>query len=354
MSSQKRLLELSMMNVLFCMLVILIHVSSEPVSVLSKDSAAYIAVMAPQRLSSFVVQGFIFLSGLKLFLHPEREFDFIAFLIKRIKLIIAPYLLWVLLYYCYFVSIGYFPFRFGDLLRYILVGDLVAHFYFVIIIVQFYLLVPLFRVFVKKAPAAVLLLTALLITLVCSRYLPAILELVGVQNFAYNDRVFTSYLIYWTLGCLVGRHYQAFKAKVYRYRYAVTIAFVLTAAIDLVLYDLSMRRLFRFAFLDEFHILYCIAAIFFVFLITDKLAKHIGKRGVSVLGTIDRSTYHIYLCHCLFIFWLNNKMTELGLVSIGQRFIVRLVFVYILSFLMCAGWQLCKSAADRRLSRGIS
>lgn len=60
MSSQKRLLELSMMNVLFCMLVILIHVSSEPVSVLSKDSAAYIAVMAPQRLSSFVVQGSYF------------------------------------------------------------------------------------------------------------------------------------------------------------------------------------------------------------------------------------------------------------------------------------------------------
>lgn len=66
MEKRNRLPELSYLNLTFCILVALIHILSEPVSSLDRSSLQYFVVMIPHRLSSFVVQGFIFLSGLKL------------------------------------------------------------------------------------------------------------------------------------------------------------------------------------------------------------------------------------------------------------------------------------------------
>ena len=97
---QKRLSELSYMNLFYCVLVVFIHVSSEPVTTLERSSLQYFAVMIPWRLSAFVVQGFIFLSGVKLFLNMREPFDTVAFWCKRVKSIILPYILWVLIYYC--------------------------------------------------------------------------------------------------------------------------------------------------------------------------------------------------------------------------------------------------------------
>ena len=62
----KKKTELSFLNVFFCALVILIHVLSAPVTQLEKQSVQYALVFFPWRLSAFVVQGFIFLAGLKM------------------------------------------------------------------------------------------------------------------------------------------------------------------------------------------------------------------------------------------------------------------------------------------------
>ena len=64
----KRKNELSLLNIIFCLLVIFIHIASAPIAGLSKGSWQYGVFFVPWRLSSFVVQGFIFLSGLKMFL----------------------------------------------------------------------------------------------------------------------------------------------------------------------------------------------------------------------------------------------------------------------------------------------
>ena len=64
----KRRIELSLLNVLFCLIVIMIHILSYPVSQLDVGTAEYTAVMLLWRLMSFVVQGFVLLSGLKMFL----------------------------------------------------------------------------------------------------------------------------------------------------------------------------------------------------------------------------------------------------------------------------------------------
>ena len=139
---KKRVYEISVLNVLFALLVIFIHVSSNPVSVLDKTQLPYMAVLSLWRLSSFVVQGFIFLSGFKMFFGRKDKFEPGKFYFGKVKNIILPYILWVVIFYFYFRIRGFVPEQnhFTAIVRHIFVGDLVGHFYFIPIIVQFYIL----------------------------------------------------------------------------------------------------------------------------------------------------------------------------------------------------------------------
>ena len=71
----KKRRELDVCNVAFCVLVILIHVLAEPVTQYRQDSVLYVLALGPWRLSAFVVQGFLFLAGVKLFVTRKSQSD---------------------------------------------------------------------------------------------------------------------------------------------------------------------------------------------------------------------------------------------------------------------------------------
>ncbi|MGN1116853.1 MAG: hypothetical protein ACI4TH_09805, partial [Candidatus Ornithomonoglobus sp.] len=65
---QDRKNEISIINALLCLIVVLIHIVSAPLSRLTIDAPIYKYFLAFHRLSAFVVQAFIFISGMKAFL----------------------------------------------------------------------------------------------------------------------------------------------------------------------------------------------------------------------------------------------------------------------------------------------
>jgi len=101
-TKNRHLTEFSICSVIFCLIVVFIHVSSEAVTLYNKQSVIYIIVLSLWRLSSFVVQGFIFLSGLKLFL-KSGGFSYKRFYISRLKRVVIPYIVVFCLFYLYFV-----------------------------------------------------------------------------------------------------------------------------------------------------------------------------------------------------------------------------------------------------------
>lgn len=141
---QKRKSEITLFSLLMCVLVIFIHVTSWTLTAMDRTSVKYLLLLFPWRLSAFVVQGFVFLSGVRLFL-SAKPFDYGRFLRGRIRRIVFPYLAWVAIYYACFIAIGWYRFSFRDLAEYVFLGTLCSHFYFVVIILQFYLLMPLWR-----------------------------------------------------------------------------------------------------------------------------------------------------------------------------------------------------------------
>lgn len=322
--------EISFLNVLFCLMVIFIHICSEPVSDLTRGSLGHVVVFTLWKLSSFVVQGFIFLSGMKLFL-SKKQVSYFSYAESRFSKIYLPYILTVCVYYIYFCLKNYFGFSIGDLCTYILSGELSAQFYFVVVIMQFYLLRPLWSAAVEYVPKGALITLSLIITAVGVTLLP---RLFG----AFNDRVFTTYLIYWILGCIAGAGYEKFSRSIIKHRRNLVPAFLVVALAEVLL---SYTSALPYYLSELLHIAYCTLAILFCMLLSKKVCDQFAKKRLFRL--INASSYYIYLWHVLVIFVTNSALDLAGISSMGVRFLLRAISAYAFSILLCGAYVKIKN-----------
>lgn len=329
----KRKAELSWLNVVFCLLVVLIHVLSKPVSQMDRASWQYLAVLVPQRLAFLAVPGFFLLSGVKLCLRPPENLGY--YYLRRCLTIFLPYLLAVVLYFLYFLRIGWVESSFRCLARYWLVGDISSHFYFVVALVQFILLTPLWLWFSRKFSPLVLLLSTMVITWLSSQYLNNYVALVFPgSNFAHSDRIFTSYLVFFLGGCYIGRNYHSFLVFLKRYRLFLGFGFLIFCILDGLGSALVFSGRSNFPGLVEYHLGQQIFGILFFFSLAVKLPSLPGP-----VIALDRASYLIYLYHCLVISIFNNM--GLDSMDMGLQLILRLIFVYGITILGCILWQTC-------------
>lgn len=341
--------EISFLNVLFCLLVIFIHITSAPISGLSRESVQYILFFIPWRLSAFVVQGFIFLSGMKMFLKEAGKTDYKKYYLSRFKKIIVPYFFAVFAFYLYFVNRGYFPFRVADLAGYIFRGDLVSHFYFVIIIAQFYLLRPLWDIIILKTKGKnkvqiLIFLLSLLISVWCTEYFPTFLNKVSGINFAYNDRVFTTYLVYWIGGMFAGASYDNFKYYVKKLN--VINSLYPVAAFMEIYFAYKNFTGNAVEYVEHIHFFYCILAIVFWYKIGTLFADSISKN--TLFKKINASSYYIYLVHPLFIFIIDKLMKTYGIISTESTFLIRGLVTYFCSILLCTAYSELKEKISKK------
>lgn len=324
---ETRKTEISVLNVLLCLLVIFIHVSSIPVTTLEKSSWQFAVVFFPWRLSGFVVPGFIFLSGLKLFL-KTTEISYKRFYVSKIQKIIIPYIIWNIIYYGYFILRGYIEFSAQDFFKYVLNGNLVSPFYFVVVIVQFYALAPLWRKMVLKANPLLVLIISVLVTPLLGQYLPVIINRINPRwHFLYTDRTLTTYLFYWVAGCYSGVYFDRIKEMVKQYRFSITVIFLLAMIAEAVLSYITFTGLHAIKWLEYIHYLYCISTILFLFMAATVIYEHRTIKR-KLFKDINAASYEIYLCHCLFIYLANSIMSYAGINGIATAYLIRIVIVY--------------------------
>ncbi|MCI8537123.1 MAG: acyltransferase [Oscillospiraceae bacterium] len=329
--------ELSILNVLFCLLVVLIHVLSHPVSTLDRSSWQFLTVLIPQRLAFAAVSGFFVLSGVKLCLTGDSRFSLSQYYKRRAKTLLLPYLLAMAVYYAYFIWRGYYTFSLGQLCQFWLVGDLSAHFYFVVALIQFVVLVPLWRVFVRKYDAVLALPFALGLSWLCARYLGSFLALLkpGLE-FPYSDRVFATYLIYYLAGCYIGRNYQTFLTLLERNKALIRVLFVTLTLADAVFSALLFSGRAAIPFLEEIHIGYQMSAILFCFQLAAQWKDRPLPRPVAELDSVS---YLIYLYHCLAITEFNLMADRMGINRVMVRLPLRAMFVYGGTVAGCLLWH---------------
>ena len=308
--------EISFLNTVLCFLVMFIHICSPAVIGLQKDSLVYAGVFFPWRLSAFVVQGFLFLSALKFFRGGKKPFFYGRFLWGRVKKIGIPYIIATVLSYFGLIFLGYYTFDLHFLTESLLLGTMISPFYFIIILFQFYLLMPLWRKMTERVDFWAAALFSLLLMQVFHNGLPAFLGNFGI-SFPYNDRIFTSYLAYWVLGCYAGKHYEAFQASVRKNKGILLTVFVVFLFADGVLAYLNTTGKMTVPFLEDVHTVYVCSAILVFYLAGLYLAEKFF--ALPLLAGVDRLSFYIYLYHGIGLYFIQDRLlTPLGIgLSLG-------------------------------------
>lgn len=338
--ARHRLEELSILNVLFCMLVVLIHVLSHPVSTLDRTSWQYAAVLISQRLAFVSVPGFFFLSGLKLTLPRENKPRLGRYYLGRIRKLLLPYLLAAVIYYFTFVRLGWYSFSPAQFVRETTLGTLSAQFYFLIALTQFILLAPLFRSLSQRYSPVLLLPMALGITLLSSMYLNIIPQLFSPGAvFVYGDRIFTSYLIYYLAGCCAGQHYPRCLALLEENRSLIAFSTLFWGAADAVISGLAYSGRRSVPYLELVHTLYILSAIPLLLDWARRRKDGLQGAGARLLQTVDRASYLIYLYHCLVIALFNNYVPLFAGDKVSTLLALRFLVVYPVSIGGCILWQ---------------
>ena len=336
----KKKTELSLSSVVLMLLVIFIHVASEFVSLGDRTSIVFAGVLSLHRLSSFAVQGFIFLSGLKLFLRTDG-FSLGKFYLRRLRRVVLPYVIVFTVFYIYFIITNRVSPTASSFFAELFSGGLVNHFYFVVIICQFYLLMPLWRLIAKKASPVIALTVSLILMMILRVYLPEMTKYIFGVEFAYNARLFTTYLFYFVAGMFAGKYYDRFREFLTVRRGEILILYAVCGVIDCFAIWSIETKLAYLSWADMFHVLYCIAAILALLSLTVKCAEREHKTDRIVL-LADRASYNVYLIHPLFIFIAESLLYRAGIVSLSVRFAVKFVIVYVLSIGVCVGIEKIK------------
>lgn len=329
---KRKITEISVFEFFLCMFVILIHLLSEGVDTLPKWSFWSVLFSSVTKLTTFAVPGFIFTSAVKLFYKygDVKHFSYPRFIFDRFKKICIPYLIAVVIYYSVFVWIlKMYRFDTDQLVGFVLSGDISAQFYFVILIIQFYLLMPLWLAFSRvggKAFAIFLSFAALAATIIFRMYYPY----AGAVH-----KIMPSYLIFWILGMYAGLNYDAFENMILKSKVIIYPCWLVLAVTHCILSYMQFGGRIAYKFAPVMVVLFCFFSIFGFYIYARDLTISLEKRGKGLLMSISGASYDIYLNHCLFIMVIGRILTDADIDNVLQRFAITAPLTYFLSIIIC-------------------
>lgn len=309
--------EISLMNTFLCFCVVMIHLTSSPLMSLRYASFAHIIIFIINKMLCFCVPSFIFLSGFKLYSkYGENKIELKKFYTQRFKKIVIPYIISVLIYFIYFWSKRWVSIN--DLPEYIFLGTLAAHFYYVVIAVQLYLLFPFFKGIMSRYSKAVIA-----VSLICTILFQEFF------HFNYSDRFFGSYIFYFSLGMLFAK--CNYREKCNKFRIASTIAFFVSALIHLALTYRAMSGEIIYRFSNIANIVYVTFSIAFIYTACFNASKKYGGL-TKISDTFSSISYNIYLYHILVIFVLQYDIFPRFNLSVSEKFAISFIIIYFLIF----------------------
>lgn len=323
---QQRLQELEALRTAAFVAVVAQHVLGAYVRRAESTPAEQAAIGVLFGLSKFAVPMFLFLSGAVLFLRYYGRLEYGKFLRRRLVTILGPYLCWCVLYYLHGWWIqGVPPWGKREFLRLILTCSVSYHTWYVGLIVQFYVFLPLlFLLFRGLAHLSRTRRGLMLTVLGFAAVWLALMELAPVFRgipvlgwLLYDQRAKNGiyYLGYFLLGGICGLYRDEFSRFVRRWLPAL-------AAVTVLGYLWSERVLFQNGFaggrinlnwmgsLSIHMTLFSIASILLLYGVARMLPQGEGRgRWYCFVG---RHSYSAYLAHAMLITAVSRQLVQWG------------------------------------------
>lgn len=325
MAEKQKLNELWVLTSFLCCFVVMIHLSSAPVGSLMVGSWQHKLFFMGNKALTFVVPGFIFLSGLKLsYVYRKKDFHIGEFLRKRFLKIFLPYIFWYVAYYALFRDLEFMEHKtLQEHIFSFLLGDIVSPFYFITTICQFYLLFYfILRLFQKCNHMWILIVTA-------------VIEIFYLQYIfvPYEDRFFVTYFIYFVLGCFAAFHLESFQAFLKKYQILIICGYFGFTWWHVTHAYASAYHGVPYAYWRVITCFFAVFAILAFYRFSLMIVTVAPKVLMGFFCQLDRASYGIFLCHSYILYLCSEKWAELGIVSIIGKFIRSTVIVYLVAFL---------------------
>jgi len=323
--AKKNFLQIHYLRIMACLMVILIHISATPVVSLSLNSPTQLFFIFMNHISKPAVPIFIFISGFLLHnIYKNQKIQLITYYKKRLPKLLLPYVLWCTVYYALYAYFGYYPKNLIFFLKGVLQGTFIYHLYFMVIIIQFYFLYPIFQLISKKINESKLLIFSLIIQLS-----------VILVIFPMKDRLFITYLSYFVLGMWVNTKAESFTRISQSYK-TWFLAFTIVGAFSAFLYwnDLNQMLPFSLLFVSIAYVICSLLAIVALYMSMEGFSQRHKCLPVTEkkIAKLSGATQFIYFAHPLFIIASDLILTKIGFLSISLRAVI--AFMTILVFLV--------------------
>ena len=330
--------ELNYMNAIGCLLVILIHVLSVGIVRVAPATWQGAFIFFPWQLAGFVVPMFLFTGGVKMSLQfgkrPISLGAYWRYIGQRFLKIYLPYVMWTLIYYAVFFQLHIIQYTPQQLFHHLLAGTISAQFYYIILLMQFYILLPVWMKLIQGLSLYIAICGGLMLNILALQ-LPALLHVLDIE-FLYTDRIFVSYIVFWLLGLYVGLHSDAVYQFIKKKRghpllsFALIFGFVCIAygrfATDIYIFDLTLVK-----------IVSDILSIFLLFYICTLVKKSAFLQ--RILTFVHQSSLFVYLSHCLFLVVAEYFLSSAAIFNLGAVLPIRAVVCYTIPFALYWGYQ---------------
>lgn len=410
----KRLEGLDSFKAIACLMVIIIHVTAAPVTVLEARSGAgafadvivgLLTVL--NRFAKPSVPMFIFASGLALQYRygavyedsgapglsadantagrtsdavscgiygsaaeingGRGKFRYAEFLRRRAVKILVPYVIWCAVYYAWFIYFGIYEFDTLFFAENLISGKMMYHLYFVIAIVQYYLLFGVLRSLTERCPAQFVLPAALAVNLTEVCLIPDL----------YYGRCFVTYITVFLLGTYTGKHIDTVNRVIVSGR-SLAVLGVLSLVMGTV-YTLQFTRsmVWERGIFDDDKIVFTvfsIAAALFIYGLCVLLAgkangsdedKANGTNDVTVsstgkgkcrkflkkiewaLGQVGKGSFYIFLAHPLFMLIAGEICRQAGITGVLKETALSLLLIFVLCIPLSIAYANLKGGRHR-------
>lgn len=302
-----------------------IHVGSQ---YLANPSPNLALVALFEIVTRFAVPIFFFISAFGLFYHldMDKPFDYLSFLRRRLRTVLVPYVVWSIFYMLHYTVVfrDTMLLHWNVLVKYLFFGFGSYQLYFMVILLWFYLLMPLWIWLVRRMTPARL--AVLLVLQIAFDYWSSFLfNAYAIENSYLRDLAVNRlnywimhYLFIFVLGGWLAVRFDAFRNVIERRRVGLAAFFAasLASMLGYYYYLILARGYDAIGAINTAHqlcplgVIYTMAASLFLFALFTPDASPAALR--PMLSLLGRHSYFVYLAHPLAITYLGFLMERTG------------------------------------------
>lgn len=334
-----KLYELDYMRFIACLAVIIVHITATGVTGYIHGSFPHVIMLIINRSFKFTTPIFIFLSGVTSFYsYRKKKFEYFPFIKKRLEKVLVAYFFWCLIYYAAYIKLGFYSFDIKFLIDNIRLGTMSYHLYFVIIIVQMYIVGPIFYKLLKNSDKKIaILIVSAVITMICAEFI----------RFEYSDRLFVKYMFFYMLGIYVTLEYDKFIAFMNKYKFAIAAGYIIISAIYTYVSFMDMTIYMYVWFV------FSVFAVFFIYSVGLTMKKTLVKI-YSFIKLFGQSSYYIYLMHPLVLTLAIMYADNNGILSITKRIIIYSATVIPITIISCLAFTAIKNKIKKKRKAALA